>query len=468
MDTLATVAWMISAACLVAAVQHLLVGRRRAGRDHVWFALVCLATALAAATYASGATCAVTCLAALLWSVAVSGFIAVHAPAHGWRSAAAWWVPPLVAVAFATGPLELRFEGVDVDPGSRALLRSLSIVIGGTACALLVLLAADAMRGEWSAGRRARALALAGLGLAGVGWSGLHGQPLLAPSLLAALSVVLVCILAMATELASDVLAAETVSQRQRQELAHASRLAVVGELTASIAHEINQPLGAILSNADASEILMERAEPPLEEVRRILADIRRDGLRASDVIRHVRTLARKRELDLQLLDANALALEVTLLLEDESQRRRIALPVELSLQPAPVLGDRALLEQVLINLVMNAMDAVESAIPDEDAFRPPVVLGVGITAYHEVEWRIVDAGSGIPDDKLDRLFDSFYTSKPHGMGLGLSIARSIVQAHGGRIQAENNRRSGATFRVILPPAEPLTPANGPAVRRQG
>ena len=244
--------------------------------------------------------------------------------------------------------------------------------------------------------------------------------------------------------------------RRQGREAAHMSRLSVVGELTASIAHEINQPLGAILSNTDAAEILLESDDPPLEEVRQILKDIRRDGLRASDVIRHVRALAQKRELTFEKLDANALATDVVALVEPDLRRRRIPVELALQTQPAYMRGDRVYMQQVLLNLIVNAMDAVEAVDRGEGilAPAPPIVLGVSWTDHGEVQFRVVDSGQGIPHDHLHRLFDSFYTSKPHGMGLGLSIARSIVEAHGGWIRGENNRGSGATFRVTLPPFE--------------
>jgi signal transduction histidine kinase len=459
MDAQEVISWMLVAACLVAAVHHLLAWHgRAAARDHAWFGLVALATALAAGVRATQSPCAIACLAALAWSTAACGFIAAHAPAHTWRRHAAWWTPFLVAIAFLAGPLELTFDGTPPEPETRATLDVVSVLVGSAACALFVLLAIDACRNEWVAGRRLRAVALGGLALAALGWSGLHARAVTVPLQLPALCVVFVSVLAMAVELARTTIDAQAAAQRERQELAHASRLAVVGELTASIAHEISQPLGAILSNADAGEIMLERTEPPLEELRKILADIRRDGLRASDVIRQVRTLVRRRELDPQVLDAGELALHVALLLEEEARRRRIPLLTESPLRPAHVLGDRALLEQVLINLVRNALDAVETAIPDEGAFRPPVVLRVSVTPRGEPEWRIVDVGTGIPEDKLAQLFDSFYTSKPHGMGLGLSISRSIVEAHGGRIQASNNPGGGATFRVTLPPCHDVAP----------
>ena len=240
----------------------------------------------------------------------------------------------------------------------------------------------------------------------------------------------------------------------RRDDAGGAPRLAVVGELTASIAHEINQPVGAILSNTDAAEILLERASPPLEDVRQILRDIRRDGLRAGGVIRNVRTLARQRKISFVAIDGNALARETVQLLAPDVRGRGI--PVELTTGDAPALlhGDSLYLQQMLLNLLINAMDAVEarSASGDLSAPRPPVLLDVRTLPSGLVQFEVSDAGGGIPESRLEHLFDSFYSSKPHGMGLGLSISRSIAEAHGGSIRAENNRRGGATFRVTFPP----------------
>jgi signal transduction histidine kinase len=241
------------------------------------------------------------------------------------------------------------------------------------------------------------------------------------------------------------------------RDFAHTSRLAVVGELTASIAHEINQPLGAILSNADAGEMLIERVRPDdvesLAELRHILADIRRDALRASGIIRHVRTLAGRRELNFEHIDANTLAHQTVQLLEADMRRRGIAVQVVPCRGDVAIRGDRAHLEQVLINLLLNAMDAMEAqSLAQPGTAAAPIMLGVSIANHGAIEFSVVDAGQGIPEDRLHRLFHSFHSSKPHGMGLGLSIARSIVEAHGGWIRAENNRGPGATFRVTFPP----------------
>ena len=152
-------------------------------------------------------------------------------------------------------------------------------------------------------------------------------------------------------------------------------------------------------------------------------------------------------------LDANSVMADVVALLEPEAQKRRISVVPTQCVEPVYLFGDRTLLEQMLINLIMNAMDAVEAVGASEDP-TPPIGLGVSTTRHGEIEFQIVDAGAGIPPERLEHLFDSFYTSKAHGMGLGLSIARSIVEAHGGRIHAQNNQGAGATFRITLPPFE--------------
>ena len=235
------------------------------------------------------------------------------------------------------------------------------------------------------------------------------------------------------------------------RKLIHASRLAVVGELTASIAHEINQPLGAILANADAAELLLETGPGRLDEVRRALADIRRDDLRASEVIRRIRALLRDRELERQPLDVNEIAAGVLQLLDAEAARRGVAVKDELASRLPAVRGDRVHLQQVLLNLILNAMDAMAHTPAGERRLAVRTACGAGL-----VEVEVMDRGHGLDPARLPHLFDSFYTTKADGMGLGLSIARSIVEAHGGRIWAENRAGGGAAFRFTLP-AEPAT-----------
>jgi signal transduction histidine kinase len=229
------------------------------------------------------------------------------------------------------------------------------------------------------------------------------------------------------------------------ERLAHVSRLAVVGELTASIAHEINQPLGAILSNADAAEILLGREQVPVEELRQVIEDIRKDAMRAGEVIRHMRALLRRRELTMQPFDLNRAIGDVLGLTGADLGRHRVA--VETSFGPIPtIIGDQVHLQQVMLNLILNGVDAV-SALP---AGKRRLSIA---TARRDagIEVAISDSGPGIAAEDAAHLFDSFFTTKPHGLGLGLSIARSIVEAHGGSIRAETQAGGGASFIFFLP-----------------
>jgi signal transduction histidine kinase len=240
---------------------------------------------------------------------------------------------------------------------------------------------------------------------------------------------------------------AEIVAQQQQTDLAHASRLTMVGELTASIAHEINQPLGAILSNAETAQILLESKQPHLEEVQQILADIRKDDLRASEVVRRMRELLRKRELELKLIDVNTVASDVLRFVDGETRRRGVEIEKQFADTLPVVRGDVIHLQQVLLNLILNGMEAMSES--SESSRR--LTMRTAYDGKGNVEVAVEDSGPGIPSDRLPQLFDSFFTTKRHGMGLGLSIVRSIVEAHGGRIWAENNASGGACFRFTLP-----------------
>jgi signal transduction histidine kinase len=239
---------------------------------------------------------------------------------------------------------------------------------------------------------------------------------------------------------------AELSVQRQRSELAHVSRLAIAGELTGSIAHEINQPLGAILSNADAADLILESGGDRRAELRQILADIRRDDLRASEVIRRLRALLARHEVERLPFDLNDAVNDVASVLGTEARHRGVNLDVRLAETAAVVTGDRIQIQQVLINLVLNAMDALAEAPGPARTVR----VSVEQTATGFVI-AVRDRGQGIAAEQLPKLFDSFYTTKHKGMGLGLSIARTIVEAHGGRIWAESAPGEGAVFRVELP-----------------
>jgi len=239
--------------------------------------------------------------------------------------------------------------------------------------------------------------------------------------------------------------AAEQSLQAQRAQLLHASRLAVAGELTAAIAHEINQPLTAILGNAEAAEMMIEAGRLSNEELLQILRDIRRDDLRASEVIQRLRTLLAGREGERRRFSLNDCVADTTTLLRAEAQRRGVALEHVLDARRPEVLGDAVQIQQVIINLCLNAFDASD-ALPPE---RRRVRLETSDTTQG-VQLSVSDSGTGIPAADLPRVFDSFYSTKRGGMGLGLAIARSIVEAHGGTIRVAP-RDNGAEFLVVLP-----------------
>jgi signal transduction histidine kinase len=235
-----------------------------------------------------------------------------------------------------------------------------------------------------------------------------------------------------------------------RQELTHFGRVSTMGQLASSLAHELNQPLSAILRNAEAAEIFLRSDSPDLKELREILADIRKDDRRAGEVIDRMRGLLKRREFQAAQLDANELASEVVALARPDAEARKVALVLQPSPRPATAWGDRVQLQQVLLNLLLNGMDAINNS----PLHRRTVSLQVR-PHPSGVELAICDTGQGITQENLKRLFDSFFTTKPNGLGMGLAISQSIIVAHGGRITAQNNESGGATFRFALPADAP-------------
>jgi signal transduction histidine kinase len=239
---------------------------------------------------------------------------------------------------------------------------------------------------------------------------------------------------------------AELEARHRMTELAHVNRQATAGELSSSIAHELNQPLGAILTNAETAELILRSPSPDLSEIKEILADIRRDDLRASEVIHRMRSLLKRAPFETRDIDLNDTMREVFELVSAQASARNIAL----HLQPSPgalqVKGDPVQLQQVILNLIVNSMDAI-GATPDGRT----VVGRTEMNGESSAVISISDSGPGIPQDKLNEVFDPFFTTKKKGMGIGLSIARTIVQAHKGRIWAENQTGGGAVFRLSLP-----------------
>ena len=240
---------------------------------------------------------------------------------------------------------------------------------------------------------------------------------------------------------------AELEAREQRQELAHLTRVAMLGELSGALAHELNQPLTAILSNAQAAQRMLAREPIDLIEVGEILRDIAEDDRRAGEVIQRLRAMLRKDEAKLLPLGVNELVAEVLSFAHSDLITRNVSVTTELAPELPPVYGDRVQLQQVLLNLVLNACEAM-SARQREERRLTLVAVRDGEAG---VRVSVVDRGTGIPADELERVFTPFFTTKEHGLGLGLSICRSIVEAHGGRLWASNNEECGATFHLTLP-----------------
>jgi PAS domain S-box-containing protein len=247
---------------------------------------------------------------------------------------------------------------------------------------------------------------------------------------------------------------AELKAQRLQDEIAHVGRVSMMGQLASALAHEINQPLGAILRNAEAAELFMQNKTPDLEEIRAILADIRTDDQRAGSVIDRMRALLRRHVLDTQLLDLAELVGSVTQLAGPDAAMRHVEFQVNLPVDLPPVRGDRVHLQQVLLNLILNGMDAMNEASQENRR----VTVRARVDDARTVEIEVSDTGQGIAAEKLAQIFDPFFTTKPNGMGMGLAISRTIVESHGGRLWAENNSDIGATFRFTLVAGEAKAP----------
>jgi C4-dicarboxylate-specific signal transduction histidine kinase len=228
-------------------------------------------------------------------------------------------------------------------------------------------------------------------------------------------------------------------------ELARVTRMTTLGELTASIAHEINQPLGAIVTNANAGLRWLGAETPNVPEVRQTLTRIHRDANRAADVIGRIRSLAKKSPLLTEALDVNDVVRDVLALTRAEMERNRIALRTELAGDLPLISGDKIQLQQVILNLVVNAIEAMH------EAKQRSLSIKSESDAAGNIRVSVGDSGPGLDPATADRIFSSFFTTKPAGMGMGLSICRSIVERHGGKLLARANAPHGAIFEFELP-----------------
>jgi signal transduction histidine kinase len=241
---------------------------------------------------------------------------------------------------------------------------------------------------------------------------------------------------------------AQLLSRDRLLEVMHLNRSAAAGAMSASFAHELSQPLGAIMSNAEAAELLLGANPLDIGQVKEILADIRRDDQRAEEIIQHMRNLLKRKSVhDLQELDLNEVIADVMHILSPEAKKRNVSLSTNGTQQPLPVRTDPVHLQQLILNLGMNGMDAMSDVALDGRR----MIIQTAMAGEAQVEVSVSDAGTGIPNHKLSDIFEAFYTTKRHGTGLGLSIARNIVETYGGKIWAENRAGGGAVFRFTLP-----------------
>ncbi|MDT4737113.1 ATP-binding protein [Bradyrhizobium sp. WYCCWR 12699] len=244
---------------------------------------------------------------------------------------------------------------------------------------------------------------------------------------------------------------AEVEARQRMSELAHLNRRATVGEMSASLAHELNQPLAAIMINAESAQQILRNPAPDLGEIEDILAHIRRDDQRAAEIISRLRAFLKRDPTVRHELDLNAMVGEVFRFLSVQALTHDVELVTEPSPADIRVKGDKVQLQQAILNLAMNGIDAV-AHLPNK---RRRVVGRTGLAEGNLALVSVADAGDGILAERVTEIFKPFFTTKAQGMGIGLSIAHTIVEAHGGRIWAENAPSGGAVFHVALPLAAP-------------
>jgi C4-dicarboxylate-specific signal transduction histidine kinase len=238
----------------------------------------------------------------------------------------------------------------------------------------------------------------------------------------------------------------EDALRNAQADLARAARLATMGELTALIAHEVLQPLMAIVTNADACVTWLTNATPNLEEARRAAERIVVNGHRAGAIIKGIRALARKAEPEMAAFDINDAIREIIALMDGELHRQNVLLKSELSDDPGRVIGDRVQLQQVVLNLIVNGIEAMADVVD-----RPRTLRISTLTDPSGLRVAVADGGTGLDPANVDRIFDRFFTTKPEGIGMGLAISRSIIEAHGGALWATPNQPHGSIFQFTMP-----------------
>lgn len=386
----------------------------------------------------------------LLWSIVglrllvlIGNFITY--PTFAWRA--------------IVGLGHVPFLGESVAVPGRLVLRSWHWLAFAT-CLLIIIFVADAALRLWRQGgaeqRRRALVAGGGVGLP-LAATMLYAQLVMMGSLQLPLLVspsFLITILVMAVELSRGFLLYRQTRQELeelRSELARAGRVTALGQLASALAHELSQPLGAILRNAEAAELHLNGPSPDLAELREIVADIRRDDRRAGDVIEQMRALIKRRTLQMNPLALNELVQDVISLVRSDAVARHVAIDCVAAPGLPMVSGDRVHLSQVLLNLIMNGMDAIQTA----PANNRRVVVEARPREQGQIEVAVTDSGPGVAPEIINKVFDPFYTTKSGGLGMGLPISRTIIEAHGGRLWAEPAPGGrGTTFRFTLSQAE--------------
>jgi signal transduction histidine kinase len=232
--------------------------------------------------------------------------------------------------------------------------------------------------------------------------------------------------------------------RRTQAELAHMNRVSTLGELTASLAHEIKQPIGAAVTNAEVCVRLLDRSQPDIAEAREAALEMAKDVRRAADIIDRVRSLFQKSSSGLEAVDVNEVIEEMVVMLQNEANRHSVTIHTDLAGGLPHAMADRVQLQQVLMNLMLNGIEAMQDASGE-------LSVKSQLADDGQLLISVADTGVGLPAENVDKIFDAFFTTKPQGTGLGLAITRSIVKSHGGRIWASANSGRGATFSFTLP-----------------
>jgi signal transduction histidine kinase len=380
----------------------------------------------------------------LLWAAVFSSFLVL--------------LGNLFSSGSAIGISEVHFLGERVAIAAQDALRPWQWLGRAVSCVLVVAFVIDAAVRSWRKDRsnaRSAVSVIAGLGICLAGSTtlaqtvslGMLRIPLLTTPLF------MIMIVVMAFDASRRVLPsrrAQLELAELRGEAARAGRMTALGQLASSLAHELSQPVAAILRNAEAATLYMNRPMPDLSEFRAIVADVHKDAQRAGDVITQMRELMKRRTLVTHPLQLDALVHEVFSLVHADAQARQVELSCSITPGLPLVAGDRVHLSQVLLNLIINGMDALQTS----KGLAKSVVIGAERSATGQIEVAVTDSGPGISPDVIDRVFDPFFTTKAGGMGMGLAISRTIVEAHGGRLWAERRKDGwGTTFRFTLPQA---------------